>query len=197
MKPDAKVTLHMVASLDGFIARRDGSVDWMATADEYPAGATLDPEFVEAFLASIDCYVMGSRTYEIALGFEANGAGWAYGDTPTFVLTTRELPRARDSVTFFAGDLAELLNGLRAEHENIWVAGGGQVAAELLRRGLVDEISYAILPVLIGDGIPFFGRLDADAPLHLADVKAWSSGMVELRYQVRRDLLQQPPPARS
>src|SRR4051812_31191914 len=90
------VTMHMAASLDGFIARRDGSVDWMEISDEYANGETLDPAFVEAFLDTIDCYVVGSRTYETALGFEAKGFGWPYGDKPTFVLTTRDLPRPRD-----------------------------------------------------------------------------------------------------
>lgn len=63
----------MAASLDGFIARKDGSVAWMETADEFAEGHRLDPEFVEAFFNTIDCYVMGSRTYETALGFEAKG----------------------------------------------------------------------------------------------------------------------------
>jgi len=87
---DSRVTIHMAASLDGFIARHDGSVDWLETSDEFADGETLDPAFVESFLASIDCYVMGSRTYETALRFEEGGAGWSYGDKPTFVLTTRE-----------------------------------------------------------------------------------------------------------
>src|SRR6478609_8373110 len=103
---DSRVTIHMVASLDGFIARRDGTVDWLETSDEFAGGETLTPEFVETFLKSIDCYVMGSRTYETALGFEANGLGWAYGDKPTFVLTSRALPRTRDTVEFYCGDLA-------------------------------------------------------------------------------------------
>jgi dihydrofolate reductase len=80
----------MAASLDGFIARKDGRVDWLETSDEFAGGDTLDPGFVEAFLKTIDCYVMGSRTYETALGFEAQGLGWSYGDKPTFVLTSRE-----------------------------------------------------------------------------------------------------------
>src|SRR5215472_14230104 len=118
---DSRVTIHMVASLDGFIARKDGSVDWLETADEFAAGATMEPELVEAFLASIDCYVMGSRTYETALRFEAQGFGWAYGDKPTFVLTTRELPRTRESVEFCSGDLAQLVNGrLRSTFRSIW-----------------------------------------------------------------------------
>ena len=86
----------MAASLDGFIARRDGRVDWMETSDEFAEGATMDPEFVAAFLKTIDCYVMGSRTYETALDFEAKGFGWAYGDKPVFVLTRRQLSKTRD-----------------------------------------------------------------------------------------------------
>lgn len=177
----------MAASLDGFVARKDGSVDWLETSDEFAEGETLDPAFVESFLKSIDCYVMGSRTYETALRFEAQGLGWAYGDKPTFVLTTRTLPRTRDNVEFYEGDLTELVNGrLRPAFRTIWVAGGGRVAAECLRLGLADEVSYAILPVVIGDGIRFFDGLDRDVALHLAAVKAYRNGMVELHYHVRR-----------
>ena len=88
---DSQVTIHMAASLDGFIARKDGSVDWLETSDEFVGGETMDPGVVEAFLKTIDCYVMGSRTYETALSFETKGLGWVYGDKPTFVLTSREL----------------------------------------------------------------------------------------------------------
>jgi dihydrofolate reductase len=184
---DSRVTLHMAASLDGFIARKDGRVDWMETADEFAEGAGMDPAYVEAFLKTIDCYVMGSRTYETALGFEARGFGWAYGDTPTFVLTSRDLPRTRKAVLFHSGDLAQFVDArLRPAYRNIWFAGGGMVAAECLRRGLADEIRYSILPVLIGEGIPFFEKLDGDIALHLAETKAYKSGMVELRYEVRR-----------
>ena len=64
---DSRVTIHMAASLDGFIARIDGSVDWLETSDEFAGGAVMDPVSAEAFLKTIDCYVMGSRTYETAL----------------------------------------------------------------------------------------------------------------------------------
>ena len=181
----SRVTIHMAASLDGFIARKDGSVDWLETSDEFADGATMDPEFVEAFLKTIDCYVMGSRTYETALLFEGQGKGWSYGDKPTFVLTSRKLPRTRDTIEFYSGDLAELVNGrLRPTFRNIWFVGGGVVSAECLRLGLADNVSYSILPILIGEGIPFFEKLDRDIPLHLAEVKACKSGMVELRYEL-------------
>ena len=183
----SRVTIHMVASLDGFIARKDGSVAWLETSDEFLDGDTLDPGFVEAFLKTIDCYVMGSRTYETALGFEAKGLGWAYGDKPTFVLTRRELPRIRDTVEFYSGDLAQFVNErLRPTFLTIWFVGGGVVSAECLRLGLADEVRYSIVPILIGEGIPFFEKVDSDVALHLAEVKAYGSGMVALRYQVRR-----------
>ena len=183
----SRVTVHMAASLDGFIARKDGSVDWLETSDEFADGDTMDPEFVEAFLETIDCYVMGSRTYETALGFEEQGLGWSYGDKPTFVLTSRELQKTRDNVEFYSGDLTKLVNEqLRPNFDGIWVAGGTELCTECLRLGLADEVSYAILPVLIGDGIPFFDKLDKDIALHLVEVKAYKSGMVEIRYEVRK-----------
>ena len=199
--PDSRVTIHMAASLDGFIARRDGRVDWLETADEFAAGEIIEPGFVEAFLKTIDCYVMGSRTYETALNFEARGFGWSYGDKPTLVLTTRELPRTRDSVELYSGDLARLVNErLRPKYRSIWFVGGGVVCGECLRLGLADEVRYSILPILIGDGIPFFENLDRDVALHLAEVKAYKTGMVELRYEVpgRRGPLPHaaPEPAR-
>ena len=184
---DSRVTIHMAASLDGFVARTDGRVDWLEISDEFADGDTIDPRFVEAFLKTIDCYVMGSKTYETALNFEAKGLGWAYGTKPVFVLTSRELLRTRDTVEFYSGDLARFVNGrLRPAFRSIWFVGGGVVSGECLRLGLADEVRYSILPILIGDGIQFFEKLDRDIALHLAEVKAYKSGMVELRYEVRR-----------
>jgi dihydrofolate reductase len=177
----------MAASLDGFIARKDGSVDWLETSDEFAGGETMDPAFVEAFLKTIDCYVMGSKTYETALGFEAKGFGWAYGNKPTVVLTRRELPRTRETVEFYSGDLKQLVNErLRPAFRSIWFVGGGVVSGECLRLGLADEVRYSILPILIGNGIPFFEKLDQDVALHLAEVKAYKGGTVALAYEVRR-----------
>ncbi len=133
---ESRVTIHMVTSLDGFIARKDGSTGWLETGDRYEEGADLTGDKIAAFLQSVDCYLMGSRTYETALDFEAKGFGWAYGDTPLFVMTRRALPKARDSVTFCTGDLAELVNGrLRPSYRDIWLVGGAALAGECLRRG--------------------------------------------------------------
>lgn len=184
---DSKVTIHMAASLDGFIARSGGSTDWMETPDTFEGGEELTPDFITAFLASIDCYVMGSRTYETALAFDAKGLGWAYGDKPVFVLTTRALSKPRDTVQLVSGDLGQLINDrLRTRYRNIWIAGGGALAGEALRRGLADEVRYSILPVVLGDGIRFFEGLDRDVALHLEEVKAYKSGIVALRHSVKR-----------
>jgi dihydrofolate reductase len=177
----------MAASLDGFIARRDGRVDWLETSDRFDGGEVMAPESVAEFLRTIDCYVMGSRTYEIALDFEAKGLGWSYGDKPTFVLTRRALRKTRSTVEFYAGDLQRLVEErLKPNFRSIWVVGGGAVSGECLRRGLADEVRYSILPILIGDGLAFFERLDRDVALHLLEVKAYQSGMVALRYEVKR-----------
>jgi dihydrofolate reductase len=181
------VTIHMAASLDGFIARKDGSVDWMETPDHFEGGDTIDAEFVAAFLQTIDCYVMGSRTYETALDFEAKGFGWSYGDKPVVVLTRRALRKTRDTVEFYAGDLAALVNErLKPRFCSIWFVGGGQLCGECLRLGLADEVRYSILPVAIGEGISFFAGLNQDAALHLVEVKAYQNGTVALRYEVKK-----------
>jgi dihydrofolate reductase len=183
----SRVTIHMAASLDGFIARKDGSVDWLETSDEFAGGENMDPEFVQAFLETIDCYVMGSRTYETALAYESKGLGWAYGDKPTFVLTSRTLPKVRDSVEFYSGDLAQLIDGrLKQVFRSIWVVGGGAVAGECLRRGMADEVRFSIMPVVIGEGVAFFDGLDRDVALHLVEVKAYKNGIVALHHEVRK-----------
>jgi dihydrofolate reductase len=119
--------------------------------------------------------------------FEAKGLGWSYGDKPTFVLTSRELGKTRETVEFWSGDLVRLVNErLKPAFRSIWFVGGGELSGECLRLGLADEVRYSIMPILIGDGISFFGRLDKDVALHLVEAKAYRSGMVALRYEVRR-----------
>ena len=182
-----RVTIHMAASLDGFIARRDGRVDWLETSDTFETGVAMTPESVAKFLDTIDCYVMGSRTYETALDFEAKGLGWSYGDKPTFVLTHRTLRQTRSTVDFYSGDIRRLVEErLKPIFRSIWFVGGGRVSAECLRLGLADEVRYSIVPMLIGDGISFFEGLDKDVALHLLEVTAYQSGIAALRYEVRK-----------
>lgn len=173
------VTVHMVASVDGFIEAKDGSMGWFETADRYDAG--VDGENPEEFLKTIDCYVMGARTYELAVKL-----GWIYGDKPTVVVTHRDLPRERPTVELYAGDLAALVARLAARYRSIWVVGGAALVRDFLQQGLVADIRLSILPVILGDGLPFFDRIGALQPLHLKKVTGYKTGIVELWYELRR-----------
>ena len=177
------VTLHVVASLDGFIASKDNSVSWMdPTGDVYEKGVSgADAENAEEDVASIDCFVLGARTYEHALQL-----GWPYGDTPTVVITHRQLPSARTSVEFHAGDLQTLFDEtLAPRFRNIWLVGGAVLCQSFLRLGLVDEIRLAIIPILLGDGLRLFDDPGIESRWHLKDVIAYRTGMVELLYRSR------------
>ena len=181
MAPDtSRVTIHMVSSVDFFIASKDNSVSWLETVDSYEEGVT--GEDVEEFVKTIDCYVMGSRTYEHALVL-----GWPYADTPTVVLSHRELRSDRKSVEFYAGDLAKLVNErLKPRFKNIWVVGGAAVAKDFIRMKLADDIRITIIPILLGDGTPFVDHLGEEHPLHLKDVTAYKNGLVELWFEIRK-----------
>ena len=174
------ITIHMVASLDGYIAKKDNSVSWFETADTYDKGVTGDD--AHDVLKGIDCYVMGARTYEHALMLSRT-YGWPYGDTPTVVLTHRNLPVERPNIELYSGELAGLLEGkLKPRFGNVWVVGGTAVVKDFLQAGLADEIRMTVLPVMLGDGLPFFDRIQKEQALHLKDVTAYKNGMVELWY---------------
>jgi len=176
----SKVTIHMVSSLDGFIEKKDRSISWMETSDSYEKGvADVD---VEAFLKTIDCYVMGSRTYELALTL-----GWVYGDTPTFVLTHRDLPAVRETIEFYSGDLNKLVNNrLKPNYRNIWLVGGAMLVKDFIRMQLADDIRLTIIPIILGDGTLFFDYIGQEQILHLKDVTAYKNGLVELWYEIKK-----------
>jgi dihydrofolate reductase len=174
------ITLHMVASLDGVIAKKDNSVSWLeSSGDVYEKGVS-DGD-ADDVVTSIDCFVLGSRTYEHALQL-----GWPYGDTPTVVITNRELPSTRKSVEFYSGDLKRLVDEILApRYGNIWLVGGAMLGQSFLRLGLVDEISLMIAPVILGDGLHLFGDSGTEQKWHLKNVVAYKNGFVELSYRRR------------
>ena len=171
------VTLHVVSSLDGFIAKKDNSISWMeSSGDVYERGVIDDGVEV---IQSIDCYVLGSRTYEHALQL-----GWPYGDTPTVVTTKRDLPSTRESVAFYSGDLEKLVGEILApRYKNIWLVGGAVLAQSFLRLGLVDEIRLMVAPVTLGDGLHLFGNYLTEQKWLLKNVVAYKNGYVELSYR--------------
>jgi dihydrofolate reductase len=174
----------MVSSLDGIIAKKDNSVGWFETTDSYEKG--VSGQDAAEFLKTIDCYVMGSRTYEHALAL-SESYGWAYGETPTIVLSHRHQPIDRSNIELYAGDLPTLVEQqLKPRYRNVWVVGGAQLAKDFIRAGLADEIRMTVLPILLGDGLLFFDQLGHERPLHLKDVTAYKNGMVELWYELKK-----------
>jgi dihydrofolate reductase len=184
MKTDTgKITIHIVSSLDGIIAKKDNSVSWFETSSPYEKGVTAeDPE---TFLKTIDCYIMGARTYEHALEL-SKSYGWAYGDTPTIVVTNRNLSIDRPNIELYAGDLNKLVyERLKPRYKNVWLVGGALLAQEFIRLKLADEIRLSILPIILGEGTLFFKNIRQEHALHLKDVTAYKNGMVELWYEIK------------
>jgi len=174
----------MVASVDGFIAKPDNSVSWFETEDSYDKGVAGEDS--AEFLKTIDCYVMGARTYEHALAL-SRSYGWAYGDTPTVVVTHRDLVVERPNIELYSGGLEKLVSQrLRPRFGNVWVVGGAALVKAFLQAGLADEVRMTVLPVMLGDGLRFFDRTEKESALHLKDVTAYKNGMVELWYEIRR-----------
>ena len=167
----------MVSSLDGFIARKDNTVSWLdIPANSYQHG--VPEESAAELVQSIDCYVLGSRTYEHALQL-----GWPYGDTATLVLTNRQLPHAMPNVEFHSGDLKRLVDDILAPRfRNIWLVGGAMLCQSFLSLGLVDEIRLSIAPILLGGGLRLFANSVTETKWRLKDVIAYDTGIVELLY---------------
>ncbi|WP_462248679.1 dihydrofolate reductase family protein [Ekhidna sp.] len=179
----SKVTIHMVSSLDGFISSPDQSTSWMQSKDTFENGTELTEEYIAEFLSSIDCYVMGSKTYEHALNL-----GWPYGDTPVIVLTSRDLTSNKESVQFYSGDLKELIEDqLKPFYQNIWMVGGSITTKEFIEKDLADEIVITVAPVILGDGILFFDSINKEKTLHLIDVMAFKDGMIEMTYEILKN----------
>ena len=172
----------MVSSVDGIIAKSDNSISWFETSHTYEKGvAGQDPE---EFLKTIDCYVMGSRTYELAVEL-SKSYGWAYGDKPTIVVTNRKLSAHHQNIEFYSGDLGKLVNEqLRIRFRNVWVVGGAMLTKDFIRQKLANEIRITILPIILGDGLLFFDHIGQEQVLRLKDTTAYKNGMVELCYEI-------------
>jgi len=178
---ERKITLHMVSSLDGFIAKKDNSVAWLdSPGSVYEAGVSISAEEAANFVKTIDCYVLGSRTYEHALEL-----GWPYGDTPVVVVSSRQWPPAsvKQSVEFYSGDLTQLVGEkLVPRYRNIWLVGGAMLCHRFLELSLVDEVVLTIAPVLLGEGLRLFDGSLTEKRWNLKKVVAYKNGFVELSY---------------
>ena len=167
-----EVKLFIATSLDGFIAERDGGVDWLFTDDDY--GYT-------AFFDSIEALIMGRRTYEQVLGF----GEWPYGEKPTYVFTRGVSGGDHPHVEFVSSDAGPLVEELRRRSSgDIWLVGGAALVSVFRELHLIDEYILSVHPVLLGDGIPLFERPQPRESLRLREELSFESGLVQLRYTV-------------
>lgn len=170
-------------SLDGFIAREDGAIDWLTAAGDPTTGQGEDYGY-QAFFDSVDAVVMGRNTYELVLGF---GGAWPYGKKPIIVLTTRSFeipPRIADTVETMSAPPEEVVRRLEERGmERLYVDGGRTIQA-FLAAGLIRRMIISRLPVLIGTGIPLFGPVPADIRLRHVDTRTYAGGIVQSEYEV-------------
>jgi len=171
--------IYMFAmSLDGFIARQDGSFDWL---DDYPADADFD---FDSFLASVSGIVMGRGSYDAA----RRDGRWDYAKWPCVIATSRRVEDLPDNAEVLAGKPAELVARLRERGADgrIWMFGGGELARQFLDAGLLDTIEAGIIPIVLGAGIPAFGGAQPDRWLDLDFAKPLTNGAIHARWRVRR-----------
>lgn len=184
-----KTQYYTAASLDGFIATEDDSLEWL-----FPLGDVKDTSY-PAFLSEVGALAMGSATYEWMLRHagvvkDQTGAVWPYTQ-PTWIFSSRSLPPVPGAnLTFVSGDVRRVHEQLRraAGAKNIWVVGGGDLAGQFFDAGLLDDIIVQVGSVTLGKGKPLFPRRLTSPPLRLVSVRQVGSGFAELRYEVPRGI---------
>ncbi|HEY9899612.1 MAG TPA: dihydrofolate reductase family protein [Pantanalinema sp.] len=179
-----KTSVFIATSLDGFIARQDGSIDWLDEANTLvPSGEDCG---YHAFIASVDTLVMGRGTFETALGFDA----WPYGDKRVVVLSSKRLeipPELAGTVSASSEAPRELVDRLASEGARHVYVDGGITIQGFLAAGLIDALTLTRIPVLLGEGRPLFGPLTGDVALEHVATKAYDFGFVQSTYRVARD----------
>jgi dihydrofolate reductase len=179
-----KCSVFIATSLDGFIARTDGSIDWLNKANSLiPKGEDLG---YQQFMSSVDAIVMGRNTFEQVLSF----GDWPYGNMPVVVLS-RQLDSFLENMPPNASLTDEnpttLVQRLSNQGLNHLYIDGGLTVQSFIAAGLIDEITITIIPILLGEGKPLFGSLPADMELELVESKAFEFGFVQNKYRsIRR-----------
>ena len=189
----AKTQYYCAASLDGYIAEADDTIDWLTGyrgsygGEEAEPGPMGEDGTYDAFYDCVGALVSGSATYEFVL---EHGSTWPYGGKPYWVLSSRDLPTpdADDADVRIANAAVTDLHhemAAAAGDRNLWVIGGGNVASQFADEGLLDEVLVTIVPVVLGEGKPLFDRRLPGGPMQLTGTRTYTTGMVELRYELR------------
>lgn len=169
-----RCSAFLAMSLDGFIARKDGAIDWLARV-ELPG----EDYGFQRFFGSVDTLAIGRNTWEVASGFEP----WPYQGKRCVVLTHRPL-EAKHGEEGFAGSARQLVEALAARGARHVYVDGGQVVRQFLSAGLLDALTVSIIPLVLGEGIPLFGEALSERGLVLEESRSWPSGLVQVRYRV-------------
>jgi dihydrofolate reductase len=172
------ISVFVGASVDGFMARTDGALDWL------PEGGG-EPHGYNEFFASVDTLVIGRKTYETVLSFDV----WPYADKRVVVLSHRPLAVAAPlgaMVERMSDSPSEIVSQLTAKGARHLYVDGGVTIQEFLRAGLIDRLTITRVPVLIGEGISLFGNLPQDVRLRHIATRSYSSGLVQSEYEIVR-----------
>jgi dihydrofolate reductase len=172
-----KCSVYIAVSLDGFIARRDGSLDWLPQPDATAPGEDYG---YAAFMASVDMLVMGRATYDFVRTVDP----WPYAK-PVVVLSRRPLDipaHLTDRITGMSGSPREIVDGLAARGAQHLYIDGGRTIQQFLAAGRIDDLIITRIPVLIGDGLPLFGPVPHDVAWRHVETHAYASGLVQSRY---------------
>ena len=170
-----KLSLYIASSLDGYIAKPDGSIKWL---EEFPNPEQSDFGYSE-FLKDVDTLLFGAKTYRQVLTL----GEWPYADKQTFVFSRNPQRTHDEHATFVSGDIAHFVSDLKQKDGGtIWLVGGGEINSLLLNNNLIDEIILTLVPIVLGDGIPLFAKEKLDKQLHLKDSKTFTNGMIQLTY---------------
>jgi len=165
-----KVVLFIASSLDGFIARTSGEIDWLFNDMDYGYAD---------FLSGIDTIIMGRRTYEQVLSF----GEYPYKDIQGFVFSRTQKEKRDENVTFIPDDPASFVEGLKCRTgKTIWLVGGSQVIKSIMSRDLIDEFVISVHPIILGDGIPLFRAPLPVINLNFRQCRAFDTGLVQLTY---------------
>jgi dihydrofolate reductase len=174
-----KVIFGGANSLDNYLARPDGAVDWILWGDEAA-------ELMKDMWSRFDTIVMGRKTYEHGKKSAPEGAKNPFAGIRTVVFSTTLDPASETGVEVVSTDPGEFVRGIKAEDGNdICVMGGGELGKTLLEAGVIDEIGFNVHPVLLGEGIPLFHKMDRQIDLELTECRAFKNGCVYLHYRVK------------
>ena len=180
-----KTVLFVGMSLDGYIARSNGAVDFLSVPKSGGPRNARGEYSMAPFFASVDTAIMGRKTLDA--GLKMGGGSLPRTSMVRFVFSHLQPPGERDGLVFVNQTPAALIRQLRKQRaKNIWLMGGGELARDFLKADLVDELHLGIVPVLLGEGIPLFPSGFPQRDFTLVENKTYSRGLIALRYERRR-----------